>query len=171
MLNNSYNKNTLEAVTQGSVVGGYPSKILSLLKTTLFIIAVSLNNTYSEDKIMEQIFAGFDKINNNNDIIGISYYKDSPETADEAEARCEREKDEIRDIQINKAEIRDSRYCVDGRWVCPSKTYESAKTKKELKDSDGDGYDDYTEFKNGTSPNDSRIFPAIRNGNNKVIFK
>jgi hypothetical protein len=38
MLNNSYNKNTLEAVTQGSKVGGYPSKFLSLLKTTLFII-------------------------------------------------------------------------------------------------------------------------------------
>ena len=171
MTYSKYTTIVLEAVTQGSKVGGCPSKSLSLLKTTLFIIAVSLNNTYSEDKVMEQIFAGFDKINNNNDIIRISYYKDSPETADEAEARCEREKDKTRDIQINKAEIRDRRYWVDGRWVCPSKTYESAKTKKELKDSDGDGYDDYTEFKNGTSPNDSRIFPAIRDGNNKVVFK
>jgi hypothetical protein len=35
--NKKYNNYTLEAVTQGSEVGGHPSKILSLLKTTLFI--------------------------------------------------------------------------------------------------------------------------------------
>jgi hypothetical protein len=49
MLNNSYNKNTLEAVTQGSKVGGYPSRFLSLLKTTLFTIVVFINNVYSEE--------------------------------------------------------------------------------------------------------------------------
>jgi esterase/lipase superfamily enzyme len=49
VLNNSYYKNTLEAVTQGSEVGGYPSKILSLLKTTLFTIVVFINNVYSEE--------------------------------------------------------------------------------------------------------------------------
>jgi hypothetical protein len=38
MLNNNYNKNTLEAVTQGSEVGGCPSKILCLLKTTILLI-------------------------------------------------------------------------------------------------------------------------------------
>ena len=41
MLNNSYYKNTLEAVTQGSEVGGYPSKILSLLKTTILIFIIN----------------------------------------------------------------------------------------------------------------------------------
>jgi hypothetical protein len=49
MLNNSYNKNTLEAVTQGSKVGGCPSRFLSLLKTTLFTIVVFINNVYSEE--------------------------------------------------------------------------------------------------------------------------
>ena len=49
MLNNSYNKNTLEAVTQGSKVGGCPSRFLSLLKTTLFTIIVFINNVYSEE--------------------------------------------------------------------------------------------------------------------------
>jgi len=49
MLNNRYNKNTLEAVTQGSKVGGCPSRFLSLLKTTLFTIVVFINNVHSED--------------------------------------------------------------------------------------------------------------------------
>jgi hypothetical protein len=167
MVNKHYNNNTLEAVTQGSEVGGHPSKILSLLKTTLFLLLT--NSSFAQDFVSE-FKAGIDQFNQNG-IIHIDYNDSKPETAEEAEARCEREKDEIRDVQINKAEIRDGRYWVDGRWICPSKTYESAKTKNELKDSDNDGYDDYTEFKNGTSPNDARIFPAIRDGNNKVVFK
>jgi len=171
MLNNSYNKNTLEAVTQGSKVGGYPSKFLSLLKTTLFIIAVSLNNSYSEDKVMEQVFAGFDKINNSNSFIKISYYKDAPETADEASSRVEKQKRDMDDVRLNKQEVRDGRYWVDGRWVCNKEKYIVATSQDELKDSDNDGYDDYTEFVHGTSPHDNTIFPAIRKGNNKIIFK
>lgn len=171
MLNNSYNKNTLEAVTQGSKVGGCPSKFLSLLKTTLFTIVVYLNNSYSEDKEMEQVFAGFDKINTNNSFIKISYYKDAPETADEASSRVEKQKRDMDDVKLNKQEVRDGRYWVDGRWVCNKEKYIVATSQDELKDSDNDGYDDYTEFVHGTSPHDSSIFPAIRNGNNKIIFK
>jgi len=171
MLNNSYNKNTLEAVTQGSKVGGCPSKFLSLLKTTLFTIVVYLNNSYSQDKVMEQVFAGFDKINTNNSFIKISYYKDAPETADEASSRVEKQKRDMDDVKLNKQEVRDGRYWVDGRWVCNKEKYIVATSQDELKDSDNDGYDDYTEFVHGTSPHDSSIFPAIRNGNNKIIFK
>ena len=47
----------------------------------------------------------------------------------------------------------------------------TATNETELKDSDNDGYDDYTEFKYGTSPYDPKLFPAIRQGNNKKIFK
>jgi hypothetical protein len=47
MLNNNYNNNTLEAVTQGSVVGGHPSKILSLLKTTLLLLSLVLTGCAS----------------------------------------------------------------------------------------------------------------------------
>ena len=171
MLNNSYNKNTLEAVTQGSKVGGCPSKFLSLLKTTLFTIVVYLNNSYSQDKVMEQVFAGFDKINTNHSFIKISYYKDAPETADEASSRVEKQKRDMDDVKLNKQEVRDGRYWVDGRWVCNKEKYIVATSQDELKDSDNDGYDDYTEFVHGTSPHDSSIFPAIRNGNNKIIFK
>ena len=117
MLNNNYNNNTLEAVTQGSRVGGYPSKILSLLKTTLFVIIVFVNNTYSEDKVMDEIFAGFDKLNNSNYIIKISYYKDAPETADEASLRIEKEKIDMDDVRLNKEEVRNGKYWVDKRWI------------------------------------------------------
>ena len=41
VINNNYNKNTLEAVTQGSEVGGCPSKFLSLLKTTILLFIVN----------------------------------------------------------------------------------------------------------------------------------
>jgi len=54
VLNNNYNKNTLEAVTQGSEVGGNPSKILSLLKTTILLLSLFLSgcastNSFSKD--------------------------------------------------------------------------------------------------------------------------
>ena len=116
MRNKNYNNNTLEAVTQGSEVGGHPSKILSLLKTTLFIIVVCINNTYSEDKVMDQIFAGFDKINNNS-FIKISYYKDAPETADEASLRVEKETRDMDDVRLNKAEVRNGKYWVNKGWL------------------------------------------------------
>lgn len=167
MLNNKYNKNTLEAVTQGSEVGGCPSKFLSLLKTTLLLLLT--NSSFANDflnKALDEI-DGFNKYSP----ITISCDRNTPETSQEAMIRIEKERAEIDDVKLNKAEVRDGRYWVDGRWVCPSKTYESAKTATELRDSDNDGYDDYTEFKNGTSPNDASIFPAIRDGNNKVVFK
>jgi len=166
MVNNNYNKNSLEAVTQGSnrlvVILRY-----TLCKTTLFLLLA--NNTFAQD-FFDEFKAGIDQFNQNN-IIHLDYNAEKIETAKEAEIRCQREEDERRDVALNKAEIREGRYWVNGRWVCPSKTYEPARSEKELKDSDNDGYDDYTEFKNGTSPSDPRIFPAIIDGNNKVIFK
>jgi len=171
MLNNSYNKNTLEAVTQGSVVGGYPSKILSLLKTTLFITLVSLNNSFSDDLIAE-INIMVDKFNGESPVkIQLIPADRGYENAEEAEIRLEKEENERRDVYLNKCEVRDGRYWVDGKWVCKKENYEIARNENELKDSDNDGYDDYTEFTHGTSPHDNRIFPAIRDGNNKKIFK
>lgn len=165
VLNNNYNNNTLEAVTQGSEVGGYPSKILSLLKTTLFL-ALS-NNIFAGDFFNK----AFDEIDgfNNNSFIKINYNRNAPETSEEARIRLEREQLEINDVKLNKAEIADRRYYVDKRWV--STKYTKPNTTEDLKDSDNDGYDDYFEFKNGTNPKDSSSFPAVRNGNNKIIFK
>ena len=161
MLNNNYNKNTLEAVTQGSEVGGYPSKILSLLKTTLFLFVASTSILLSDD-FVEMAFDG----------VGVTFrtaYENSkPETAYQSEARVEKERTEANDIALNKAEVKDERYWINGKWV--SKKYKIANTTSELKDSDNDGYDDYFEFKNGTNPKDARSFPAVIDGNNKKIF-
>ena len=98
-----------------------------------------------------------------------SYENSKPETAYESEIRIEKQKIEANDVALNKAEVRDGRYWIDGKWV--SNKYKSANSKEELKDTDNDGYDDYFEFKNGTNPKDARSFPAIINGNNKKIFK
>jgi len=157
-----YTSIVLEAVTQGSKVCGCPSKFLSLLKTTLFLFILSPNISFSDDFLL-MIFDG-SSIN-----FRSAYQNSEPETAYESEIRIEKQKAEASDVALNKAEIRDGRYWVNNEWV--SKKYNLATTEKELKDTDNDGYDDYTEFKNGTSPNDPNIFPAIRNGNNKIIFK
>lgn len=162
MLNNSYNKNTLEAVTQGSVVGGHPSKILSLLKTTLFLFITSINISLSDD-FVQMAFDGCSVS------FRTSYENSKPETAYESEIRIQKQEIEANDVALNKAEVRDGRYWMDGKWV--SNKYKSAISKEELKDTDNDGYDDYFEFKNGTNPKDARSFPAIINGNNKKIFK
>ena len=171
MLNNNYNKDTLEAVTQGSKVGGYPSKILSLLKTTLFLTLICLNNSFSED-IVAEINIMVDKFNGESPIkMPFIPLNKGYESAEEVEIRIEKEKNERHDVYLNKCEVRDGRYWVDGRWICTKQNYQIAKNENELKDSDNDGYDDYTEFIHGTSPHDDKVFPAIRNGNNKIIFK
>jgi hypothetical protein len=162
MLNDSYNKNTLEAVTQGSKVGGYPSKILSLLKTTLFLFILSANILLSDDFI-QMVFDGCDVS------FKRSYDNSKPETAYDSDIRATKERTEANDVALNKAEVKDQRYWVNGEWV--SNKYKVATTKNELKDSDNDGYDDYFEFKNGTNPNNPKSFPAVIDGNNKKIFK
>lgn len=164
MLNNNYNKDTLEAVTQGSKVGGYPSKILSLLKTTLFLFIISINISLSDD-FVQMVFDGYSMS------FRTSYENSKPQTAYESEIRIEKQKVEANDVYLNKCEVRDGRCWVDGRWICTKQNYQIAKNENELKDSDNDGYDDYTEFIHGTSPHDDKVFPAIRNGNNKIIFK
>jgi hypothetical protein len=162
VLNNSYYKNTLEAVTQGSKVGGYPSKILSLLKTTLFSLVISTNVLLSDD-FVQMAFDGCSVS------FRTSYENSKPETAYQSEIRAEKQRTEANDVALNKAEVRDGRYWMDGKWV--SNKYKLAISKEELKDTDNDGYDDYFEFKNGTNPKDARSFPAVINGNNKKIFK
>jgi hypothetical protein len=124
MLNNNYNKDTLEAVTQGSKVGGYPSKILSLLKTTLFVILVYLNNTFAEDlacdvKILVNKFneeppteISIARPNDTSDFKSQGF-----ESATEAEIRVLKQIEEAKDVALNKAEIREGKYWVDGRWV------------------------------------------------------
>ena len=124
MLNNNYNQDTLETVTQGSKVGGYPSKILSLLKTTLFVILVYLNNTFAEDlacdvKILVNKFneeppteISIARPNDTSDFKSQGF-----ESATEAEIRVLKQIEEAKDVALNKAEIIEGKYWVDGRWV------------------------------------------------------
>jgi hypothetical protein len=162
MIYSEYYSIVLEAVTQGSKVRGCPSKFLSLLKTTLFLFILSSNISFSDD-FLQMVFDGC-AIN-----FKSAYQNSEPETAYESEIRIEKQKTEASDIALNKAEVNDQRYWVNGEWV--SNKYQLATTKNELKDADNDGYDDYFEFKNGTNPKDPKSFPAIRYGNNKKIFK
>ena len=162
MTYSKYTTIVLEAVTQGSKVGGCPSKSLSLLKTTLFLFIISINISLSDD-FVQMAFDGYSMS------FRTSYENSKPETAYESEIRIEKQKTEANDVALNKAEVRDDRYWIDGKWV--SNKYKLAISKEELKDTDNDGYDDYFEFKNGTNPKDARSFPAIANGNNKKIFK
>lgn len=171
MRNKLYNKDILEAVTQGEV-SGEPARSLDpfrLVKTTLFISLMLLNNSYSQEFLdaLNQAVGSFNKATRIID----NYHKSGYESADEAEARYQREIEDHKAVALNKAEIRDQRYWVDKRWICKTNNYTPAKSTSDLVDSDGDGYDDYTEFKHGTSPNNPDIFPAIRDGNNKKVFK
>ena len=170
MTTKEYNKNTLEAVTQGQV-DGEPARSLyplRLAKTIIFAILIHINNSYSQEFL--DVLGQAVQVFNATKIID-NYNNAGYESASEAEARHEREQEEIKDMALNKSEIRDQRYWVDGRWICKTNNYKPARTADELVDSDNDGYDDYTEFKHGTSPNDPSIFPAIREGNNKRVFK
>lgn len=136
------------------------------MKKLIVLVAITCNS-YANDFINE-LHSGFDKFNEN-PIIKIDYTRQAPESQYEAEARLQNEAEDRKAVALNKAEIKDGRYWVNNQWV--SNKYKPAKSENELKDSDLDGYDDYTEFVNGTDPNNNRSFPIIRNGNNKKIFK
>jgi hypothetical protein len=174
MLNNNYNKNSLEAVTQGSRVSGHPNRVsFYSVKTTLLLLLVLANISLADE--VENKFSNF--VDSFNEVSPIKLKPQKFESATEAEIRILKEADEARDVALNKAEVREHRYWIDGRWVCvdtnqpEKKVYVPAQKESEIVDSDNDGYDDYTEHKHGTDPEDARKTPAIRKGNNPVTFK
>jgi len=127
MINNNYNKNSLEAVTQGSGVSGHPCRVLFLpMKTTLFLLLVLLNITFAEDltcdvKIIVNKFneeppteISITRLNHTSNLKSKSQ---GLESATEAEIRGLKQMEEDKDIALNKAEIREGKYWIDGRWV------------------------------------------------------
>lgn len=161
MRNKYYNKDILEAVTQGKVCGE-PARSYDpfrLVKTTFIILTISINCGLCNE-ILNEFF----------NELKISYENSRPESVKEREIRLEREDDICKDLELNKKEIQDGRYWVNGQWQYKN-IPQKPRNKDELKDSDNDGYDDYTEFLYNTDPKDNRVFPIIRNGNNKKIFK
>jgi len=152
MINNNYNKNSLEAVTQGSGVGGYPCRVLFLpMKTTLFLLLVLLNITFAED-LTRDVKMIVNKINQE------PSRSQGLESATEAEIRVLKQIEEAKDVALNKAEIREGRYWVDGRWVIRKNSrYEKV-----------GGEWIYHEESNTKNINQT---PIITKGNNLVTFK
>ena len=127
MINNNYNKNSLEAVTQGSGVSGNPCRVLFLpMKTTLFLLLVLLNISFGEDLACD-VKMIVNKFNEEPPAeISIARLKQTSnlksrsqgyESATEAELRVLKQIEEAKDVALNKAEIREGKYWIDGRWV------------------------------------------------------
>ena len=174
MIYSKYYSIVLEAVTQGSKVCGCPSRILfRSAKTTLFLLLILVNISIA-DEIEDECLAFIKKFN---EISPIKLALKEFESGRDAEARVFKQREEAEAVALNKAEVREHRYWIDGRWVCTDKdqsqvkVYRPAQTELEIIDSDNDGYDDYTEHKHGTNPQDATRTPAIRKGNNLVTFK
>jgi hypothetical protein len=99
------------------------------------------------------------------------------ETSDSKEARLKREKEEAKDVALNRSLVRKGYYWLDGRWIKKGEVKEEAleapRSIGELVDSDHDGYDDFTEVKFHADPMNPDSKPAryfeVR-GSNRVIF-
>lgn len=62
---------------------------------------------------------------------------------------------------------------MDGHWIREGQGFGPAATQEELRDSDGDGFDDFTEVKYHTDPMDYDSSPAHyfeAKGKNRVLF-
>ena len=106
---------------------------------------------------------------------GVMMIEPSPglETPESKEARLEREKEEAKDVALNRALVRQEIYWLEGRWVRKGEALEAHRSLGELIDSDRDGFDDFTEVKfhcDPTNPdsNPSHYFEV--KGSNRVIF-
>ena len=106
---------------------------------------------------------------------GVVMVEPSPglETPESKEARLEREKQEAKDVALNRSLVRQEIYWLEGRWVRKGEALEAPRSLGELIDSDHDGFDDFTEVKfhcDPTNPdsNPSHYFEV--KGSNRVIF-
>ena len=85
----------------------------------------------------------------------------------------EREKQEAKDVALNRSLVRQEIYWLEGRWVRKGEALEAPRSLVELIDSDHDGFDDFTEVKfhcDPTNPdsNPSHYFEV--KASNRVIF-
>jgi len=99
------------------------------------------------------------------------------ETSESREARLKREKEEAKDVALNRSLVRKGYYWLDGRWIkkgeVKGEALEAPRSIGELIDSDHDGYDDFTEVKFHTDPMNPDSKPARYfevKGSNRVIF-
>jgi len=106
---------------------------------------------------------------------GVVMVQPSPglETPESKEARLEREKQEAKDVALNRSLVRQEIYWLEGRWVRKGEALEAPRSLVELIDSDHDGFDDFTEVKFHCDPTNPDSNPAHYfevKGSNRVIF-
>ncbi len=98
---------------------------------------------------------------------------DGIESPEAAAIRRERVFDEARDVALNRRFVAQKIYWVSGQWVRQGQVLGPAHTEGELMDSDGDGFDDFTEIRFHTDPMDEESTPSKyfeAKGKNRVIF-
>ena len=104
-----------------------------------------------------------------------SYWVSTPDilSKEYTDAQGERRKAARSDLDLEKFMLERGYFWVNGRWAKKEKSIQSARNLAELKDSDGDGFDDFTEVKFHTDPFKSDSTPAAyfrANGSNRVVF-
>jgi len=140
-----------------------------ITKTTLLSLILLTYHSFAQELSVVEIDMIEEEIHLFKAVASIWAQAQEIESADEASSRWEREESEANDILLNKAEIKAGKYWVNGGWHYKNPP-QKPRNIEDLKDSDNDGYDDYTEYKYGTDWNDRSQFPIIRNGNNKRTF-
>ena len=98
---------------------------------------------------------------------------DGIESPEATVVRRERVFDEAKDVALNRRLVEQKIYWVGGQWVRQGQVLGPAQTEGELMDSDGDGFDDFTEVKYHTDPMDDESTPAHyfeAKGKNCIIF-
>jgi len=92
---------------------------------------------------------------------------------DITEAQEERKKAARSDLDLESSMREKGYFWVNGGWVKKGEPILPARSAGELKDSDGDGFDDFTEIKFHTDPFKAESTPASyfnSKGSNRVVF-
>jgi len=92
---------------------------------------------------------------------------------DVTEAQEERKKAARADLDLESLMREKGYFWVNGGWVKKGEPILPARNEGELKDSDGDGFDDFTEIKFHTDPFKAESTPASyfnSKGSNRVVF-
>ena len=89
------------------------------------------------------------------------------------EAQDERKKTARADLDLETSMREKGYFWVNGGWVKKGEPVSPAQSAGDLKDSDGDGFDDFTEIKFHTDPYKPESTPASyfqAKGSNRVVF-
>ncbi|MCX6935273.1 MAG: thrombospondin type 3 repeat-containing protein [Verrucomicrobia bacterium] len=91
----------------------------------------------------------------------------------DTDIRKGKEVEQDKDVALNRYLVRKNIHWINRAWYQEGKTCQPAQSEAELVDTDGDGWDDYTEFIYHTDPEDPRSTPAAYFGIKKkttVVF-